>query len=408
MRLGIDASNLRSGGSFTHLTELLSAARPERYGIDRVFVWGGREILSRLPRRRWLEPVHETLLDAALPARAFWQQTRLARLARNAACDLLFVPGSTYLGDFRPFVTMSRNMLPFDLSQVRLFGASPRALKFLLLRLAQLKTFRNATGVIFLDVHARSRVMAEVGRLGGRHVIIRHGVASRFRLAPRRQRELSFYTPAEPLKLLYVSTVDAYKHQWHVVEAVEKLLKARLPVRLDIVGPAHTPSLKRLRATIQRLGASDYVRYVQEIPYAEMPATYTGADVFVFASSCENLPNVLLEAMSAGLPIACSNHSPMPNILGDGGVYFDPEDPEEIAAALRQLIESLQARERCAAVAYERGQLYTWERCAEETFSFLRDIAQSARLKYEADTQTLTDTEQLETCAVIRQTKESA
>src|ERR1043166_8703959 len=109
MRLGIDASNLRSGGSLTHITELLSYACPERHGIDRVIVWGGSEILSRLPRRPWLEAVHEPMVDSTLPVRVFWQQTRLARLARANACDLLFVPGSTYLGNFRPFVTMSRN-----------------------------------------------------------------------------------------------------------------------------------------------------------------------------------------------------------------------------------------------------------------------------------------------------------
>src|SRR3954447_3470734 len=146
MRIGIDASNLRSGGSLTHITELLSAARPEPHGIDRIFVWGGREVLSRLPRRRWLEAVYEPMLDGTLTARAFWQKTKLTRSVRAAACDLLFVPGGTYLGGFRPFVTMSRNMLPFDLSQLRLFGKSPRALKFLLLRFAQMRTFRKAAG----------------------------------------------------------------------------------------------------------------------------------------------------------------------------------------------------------------------------------------------------------------------
>src|SRR5436305_10418424 len=173
MRLGIDAYNLRSGGSLTHITELLNAAHPERHGIDRVFVWCVREILSRLPQRQWLEAVHEPMLDSTLPVRTFWQQTKLARLARAAACDLLFIPGSTYLGNFRPFVTMSHNMLPFDLTQVRLFGMSLRALKFLLLRLTQANTFRNAAGVIFLDASARSRVLVEVGQLNGRPVIIR-------------------------------------------------------------------------------------------------------------------------------------------------------------------------------------------------------------------------------------------
>ena len=51
------------------------------------------------------------------------------------------------------------------------------------------------------------------------------------------------------------------------------------------------------------------------------------ADIFVFASSCENMPNTLIEAMAAGLPIASSYRGPMIEILKDGGIYFNPENP---------------------------------------------------------------------------------
>lgn len=375
MRLGIDASNLRSGGSVTHLSELLSAARPERQGIARVFVWGGRDILGRLPRREWLEGIHEPMLDEPLPARVWWQQRRLARLARGAACDLLFVPGGTYLGDFRPFVTMSRNLLPFEPAQARLYGFSPMPLKFLLLRLSQTKTIRDADGTIFLDGYARARVVEKVKRLSGPDVIIPHGVSGRFRAAPRRQKGLSAYTKAEPFKLLYVSTVDAYKHQWHVAEAVSKLVREGVPVTLELVGPARPSSLKRLQRVVRRLDAGGYVRYRGPVPHAELPTVYSRSDAFIYASSCENLPSTLLEAMSAGLPIACSNKGPMPNILGDGGVYFDPENPEEMASVLRRFIASPGAREKHSAEASERAGRYTWEHCADETFSFLWKVA---------------------------------
>src|SRR5438128_2362620 len=102
MRIGIDTTNLRSGGSLTHITELLAAACPEQHGVTGVVVWGSRKLLERLPTRDWLEVVHEPMLDRVLPLRVLWQQTRLATVARNHAIDLLFVPGGTYLGNFRP------------------------------------------------------------------------------------------------------------------------------------------------------------------------------------------------------------------------------------------------------------------------------------------------------------------
>jgi glycosyltransferase involved in cell wall biosynthesis len=206
-------------------------------------------------------------------------------------------------------------------------------------------------------------------------VIIPHGVSERFRASPGEQKTLSAYSKEEPFKLLYVSTIDAYKHQWHVAEAVSILVRNGLPVNLELVGHAHAPSLKRLEKVVRRLKAQDYIHYRGPVPHADLPAIYAGSDAFIFASSCENLPNTLLEAMSAGLPIACSNKSPMPEILGAGGIYFDPEDPEEIASALQRLIVSPTDREKYAAAASERVRPYTWERCAEETFSFLRKIA---------------------------------
>lgn len=112
--VGIDASNLRAGGGITHIVELLSAALPERQGIGRVVVWGGRKTLSRLPDRNWLVKKHEPVLDKSQPWRILWRRRYLDKLTNREGCHILFAPGGIYRGSFRPIVTMSRNMLPFE------------------------------------------------------------------------------------------------------------------------------------------------------------------------------------------------------------------------------------------------------------------------------------------------------
>jgi len=87
------------------------------------------------------------------------------------------------------------------------------------------------------------------------------------------------------------------------------------------------------------------------------------------------MPNILLEGMAAALPIACSNCGSMPEVLGDAGVYFDPEAPESIARALRTLMDSPELSERLARTAGERARRYSWTRCATETFDFLGRVA---------------------------------
>lgn len=386
MRLGIDASNLRSGGGLTHIVELLEAARPHEQGINRVTIWANAQTIQRLPRRTWLECVHEPLLDGGLPARVYWQRMRLPQLARQH-CDCLFVPGGRFSGAFRPYVTMSRNMLPFEKSEWQRYGFSWMAAKMFLLGFSQSRSLRNADGVIFLTEYARSVVARSAGlttvdapgaKQNDAQQVIPHGINSRFFQTPPEQKPISEFSMGRPFTLLYVSKLEPYKHQWRVVEAIG-MLRKKLPIALCLIGGAEcAASTRRLRETIRRVDPEDkFVHWLGDIPHAELPERYHNADGFVFASSCENLPNILLEAMASGLPIACSDHGPMPEVLGPAGVYFNPERTAEIAAAIQVLVEDQALRRYFAATAHARAQQYSWERCANETFSYLAAISHS-------------------------------
>jgi glycosyltransferase involved in cell wall biosynthesis len=71
----------------------------------------------------------------------------------------------------------------------------------------------------------------------------------------------------------------------------------------------------------------------------------------------------------------------MPEVLGNAGLYFDPENPEEIMQAIQKFIFSPKLREEKAKASVERGGQYSWERCADETFLFIAQIArQSVKL----------------------------
>ena len=340
MILGVDASNIRGGGGVTHLVELFRAADPTAFGFSQVIVWSGQETLSRIEGRPWLVKRHQSLLDRSFPYRMFWQRLRLAKLARMAGCDLLFVPGGSYVGDFGPIVTMSRNLLPFEWREVRRFGWSVITLRLLLLRLTLSRTFRKADAVIYLTQYARDTVMKVTGAQRGRSVIIPHGIHPRFFLPLRPQRPVMEFNDAQPCRVLYVSIVDAYKHQWHVAAGVAQLRSTGVPVVLDLIGP-HGAGMNRLIETMRHVDPTGaFITYRGAVPYDELHKLYEYADIGVFASTCENMPNILLEGMAAGLPMACSRKEPMLEILGDAGVYFDPENADDIARALRELIDS--------------------------------------------------------------------
>ncbi len=386
LTIGIDATNIRRGGGVTHLVELLRALQPANFGIERIVVWGGALTLKALEDRPWLTKRNPTAQDKGLIKRTLWQRYRLSQAARDEGCEVLFVPGGSYAGNFHPVVTMSQNLLPFEMPELRRYGFTLFTLKLLLLRLTQSRSFRQTDGVIFLTEYARNVVLSVTGKLSAKTCIIPHGLNPRFTIAPKLQRAIADYDDDRPCRVLYVSIIDQYKHQWHVVEAVAELRKQGLPIVLDLVGPAYPPALRRLNEKIAREDADHrWVQYHGAIPFDQLHHKYAEADIGLFASSCENMPNILLETMAAGLPIACSRKGPMPDMLGDAGLYFDPEKPDKIASALHELISSPELRTSLAHASYERAQQYSWQRCADETFGFISEIAQQKSGKRKKD-----------------------
>ena len=95
------------------------------------------------------------------------------------------------------------------------------------------------------------------------------------------------------------------------------------------------------------------------------------ANIFIFASSCENMPNTLIEAMSSGIPILCSDRGPMPEVLKDGGLYFDPESVHSIENSIKIFINDENLRNKTAIISKKLSEKYSWERCAQETWAFL-------------------------------------
>lgn len=371
MILGIDAHCLRAGGGITHLHEVLRVAEPAKAGFSKVVIWSGKRTLDSIDDRPWLEKTHQPMLDRDLLRRSYWSSFVLPKLASAAGCDVLWVPGCSFAGAFRPFVAMSRNMLPFEPEELRRYGWSRLRLKFVLLRRSNLRTYRRADGMIYLSQYARTHISAAVGAPRGDSRVIPHGVDERF-TPPSSERSVG-----PTVKLLYVSSVDLYKHQWNVVAAVERLQKAGVAVDLTLIGSAlSNEGATRLRDALAAFaGKPGSVRYLGKVKYSELPQYYREADMFVFASSCENLPNILLEAMATGLPIASSSYGPMPEVLGDGGVYFDPENPDSIAHAVRQLIDSPVLQREKASIALQRSHEFSWRRCADQSFDYLREVA---------------------------------
>lgn len=380
MKVAIDASNIRAGGGVTHLVECLGALEPEEFGIKTVVVYCGAELVSRLPQRVWLTTKTPSAFRRGALVRFLWRHTALTDCLVHDA-DILLVPGGSYVGDFRPFVAMAQNLLPFDQVEQRREGMTLKRLRLWLLERVQGATFRRANGVIYMTAISRDQIERRLGFFPKQGRVVHHGTSSQFRRHVDLRAELLCFGEHRMMRLLYVSILEPYKHQRMVISAVAEARRQGLSVTLDLVGPAAAGEAQAIERLIKEEQLADYVRYHGPIAYDRLLEKYKNADAFLFASSCETFGIILLEAMAAGLPLLCSNRSALPEVAGDAALYFDPLDPESLVRAVRTIYGDYKLRRSLALQGVTRANDFSWVKCSRRTFGFLRDVHEAWKKK---------------------------
>jgi glycosyltransferase involved in cell wall biosynthesis len=339
-----------------------------------VHVWSYDRLLDALPSAEWLVKHNPPELHGSVFRQAWWQRRSLPREARAEGVDILLNTDAGTVCRTHPAVVISRDMLSYEPGEMHRYRFRGWWLRLLALRYIQASSLRESDGAIFLTRYAAEAIQRFSGPLS-RVAIIPHGIGPEFRRAPRAAKPAS-----ASLRCVYVSPIDLYKHQWFVVRAIAELRLRGHDVTLVLTGGGD-PRAKRLLA--EEMARSDprgeFVTQRGFVRPDDLPALLAEADVFVFASSCENMPNTLVEAMANGLPIASSNRGPMPEVLQNAGVYFDPEDARSIADAIEPLLADPALRDSLAHRGFELARQYSWERCAAETWAFLRATFDATR-----------------------------
>jgi glycosyltransferase involved in cell wall biosynthesis len=234
---------------------------------------------------------------------------------------------------------------------------------------------KRANGVIFLTNYAARIIQQFTGKIKS-FAIVPHGVGSEFK-----QTNIGGNWSEEngkEIQCVYISNASMYKHQWHVIRAIGALRGKGYNISLLLAGGGKGKAQKLVD---QEMNYTDperkFVKQIGFVEHNEIPGLLASCDLFIFASSCENMPNTLIEGMASGLPIACSDRGPMPEVLEDGGIYFDPENSASIAEAIEKIITDRELRITIAKRAKQLSEQYLWESCADATFAYLNQVIAS-------------------------------
>jgi glycosyltransferase involved in cell wall biosynthesis len=382
MILGIDCSTNPSGGGKRHIIELFNNFEPGTHEVHLIKIWGKKSFLNIFPDYPWLLKYTHPLLEKNILFNIFWK-IFYRETEFNNQFDILYLPFGTYIGNFRPYVSMSQNMLLFDKKERDRFKFSFIWIKLILLSIIQRLSFKNSSGIIFISKYAKNTISDLINIKNITSIIIHHGVSNKFKYKPRIQDSINNYNKNTPYKLLFLSSIWVYKHPIILLDAVEILIIKGYPIELHIVGDnaqKYIGTMLEIKLNIFNKKYGKIVYWHKFVGLDEVQDYYFKSDMFIFTSTCENMPNILIEAMASGLPICCSNYLPMPEFLEDGGMYFDPLDSSDIANKIEELLLNLELRISLSERAYILSNKYTWKKCANETFKFLSSIVNQSHV----------------------------
>lgn len=368
----INGFSARRGGGQTYLLNLLENFKP----VDKIrvslLIHNDQEITFKNHNINIIK-VRFNVSNPFL--RFFWEKYYLPILLKKKSVNLLFCPGgliSTTKPRSCKKVTMFRNMIPLDRTQRQNYPFGYMRFRNWLLGFSLINSMEKADLVIFISEYGEAVVRSITKKGIKNSVLIPHGVN---KMSHKTENLESKFLIKDPY-IAYVSTVDVYKSQLEVVEAYYLLSKENISLpKLFFIGPWETMSyVKKIQNRIDQYNLNKKIELSGPATYKEIFAVYKNAEFLIFASKTENCPNILLESMACSKAVICSNFQPMPEFAKDAVLYFDPEDPRDLAAKIKRLLEDKKLLNDLELKSFERSAIFDWEQCSKKTWETLSEL----------------------------------
>ncbi len=181
--------------------------------------------------------------------------------------------------------------------------------------------------------------------------------------------------------IVYVGGFSPHKNLEALVSAFEKLVRqpSFSDVRLVLVGEFRKEVFhsygETIRKQIESLGLQDLVIWTGYLPDDELVVLLNLAAVSVLPSLIEGFGLPAIEAAACGCPVIATKESPLPSLLGDGGLYIDPARPEQLEDALSRVLSSEMLRREMGEKGREASSRLTWKAAANQLSDVMLKVA---------------------------------
>ncbi|CAN5699880.1 hypothetical protein BH24ACT26_BH24ACT26_04730 [soil metagenome] len=354
------------GGSETYTARLLNGLA-ERYSDLEYTLFALPEFAAAYPDlARTFKTVYAPVSGRRKPARVLAGETTwLARQCRKRKLDLVH-----HAGGVIPLLRSSRTVVTIHDLQYLYYPEYFTGSKLAYLKSMVPRSAETARLVFTPSEFTRRTVIERLSIDPSIVVVVPHGISSREDAVVRSDVRARYNIPGR--YFLYPAATYPHKNHLMLIEAFARLLESHPEATLVLTGAKGSTQWGTARSTaggiaeeIRHLGIEERVRPLGFVPSSDLDALYRNAVALTFPSRFEGFGAPILEAWSKGCPVIAADATALPEVVGDAGYLLSPDNPDEWANAMWDLLEDEDLRLIYARAGAERSKLFSWARSAD-------------------------------------------
>ncbi len=399
MKIGIDATcwgNKRGFGRFTRelLEAILEIDQTNEYLF---FIDGATDESEKIPSqvqkivvKTKVSPMKAASADSS---RSLIDLSAMTRAVWKNQVDVFFFPAVySYFPIFnRTKIIVTLHDIIADRHSDLIF---PNKKSKLFWKLKQNIAIRQADLIATVSEYSKQQIIEYFKLPESRLRVISEGARPVFKVLEKNE-ETEKVLARHELKLdekflLYVGGISPHKNLATLITAFEQISRDQKDVKLVLVGDykddpffSAYPSLKK---QVSEIGLEDRVIFTGFISDEDLAQLYNTAALLVFPSLEEGFGLPAIEAMSCGTPVAASNCSSLPEVLGEAGRFFDPRDAENMAQMIGQILADAELQEKMRSTGLKQAEQFMWKKAAQQALVIFNEIVEKQSDKHSVST----------------------
>jgi len=311
--------------------------------------------------------------------RVIWDQTWFRYVVAKYKPDILFFP----IQDGMFFPPVKQIVTVHDLHYLHFDKSLPECrqeihpLRTKLYQYRMPHILKRSAAIVAVSESTKQDIVASFNISPDKiHVIYNGYDEFRFHIIEKPQPTLDRYGLQSGKYFLFVGSILKHKNIARLFQAFAQLESG---VDLVVAGVCKdTAYLEDVWSVAADLGILEArMRYLKFVPDEDLPYLYNGALAFVLPSLHEGFGVPIIEAMACGTPVITSNCSAMPEVAGDAAILVDPYSVENIASAMREVINNSQRVDSMKTAGLERAKMFRWSYSAQKLYDVCKMVSES-------------------------------